>query len=87
MHFETPAEDGSELAEGQHEPIAAELAEARVLIGLGDFLEPIEELQFGEEGQLKREPEEMACVLEFGTAGTIVQTKMANADKALGEDM
>jgi len=87
MNFETPAEDGSELADRQHQSFATELAGARVVVGLGDFLEPIEELEFGDEGQLKRETEEAASVLEFGAAGTIVQTEMANADKAFGEDM
>lgn len=87
MHFETPTEDGPELAEGQHQSFATELAGARVVVGLGDFLEPVQELEFGDDGQLKRETEKTASVLEFGAAGTIVQTKMANADKALGEDM
>jgi hypothetical protein len=87
MDFETPAEDGTELVERQHEPFAAELAEVRVVVGSRDFLEPIQELQCGDDGELKRETEETACVLEFGTAGTIMQTEMANADKALGQDM
>ncbi len=69
MNFETPAEDGTELAEGQHQTLATELAGARVLFGLGDFLEPIQELQFGEERQLKGEPEETASMLEFGATG------------------
>lgn len=87
MQFETPAEDGSELADRQHQSFATELAGARVVVGLGDFLEPIEELEFGDDGQLKRETEEVASVLKLGTAGTIVQTEMAKADKAIGEDM
>ncbi len=87
MDFETPAKDGTELADWKHEAQTTEFAKTRVLLGQGDFLEPIEELQFGEEGQLKRETEKLASVLEFGTAGGMMQTKMTNADKTLGQDM
>ena len=54
MDFETPAEDGTELADGQHQSLATKLAGARVVLGSRDFLEPIQELQFGDDGQLKR---------------------------------
>ena len=46
MEFETPAEDRTELADRQHESNTAELAKARILLGLHNLFEPIEELQF-----------------------------------------
>ena len=87
MKFETPTEDGTELAEGQHQSLATELAGARVVVGSRDFLEPIEELQFGDAGELERETEKMASVLEFGTRGRVMQAEMTNADKTFGQDM
>ncbi len=87
MNFKTPTVNGTELAEGQHQSLTAELAEVRVLLGLSDSFEPVQELQFGDNGQLKRQTEDVASVLEFRAAGTIVQTEMPNADKALGQDM
>ena len=53
MNFEAPTEDRTELAEGQHQAGATEFAKTRVLLGLSDFLEPIQELQFGDDGELK----------------------------------
>lgn len=69
MDFETPAEDRTEFTAGQHQSLATKLASARVLLGSRDLLEPVEELQFGNDGELKGETEEMASMLEFGAAG------------------
>lgn len=50
MSFETPAKDRTELADGQHHTLAAEFANARVIIGASNLFEPIEELQLQEGG-------------------------------------
>ncbi len=42
--------DGGELADGQHETLATELADTWVFGGTGDVLEPLEELQFEDDG-------------------------------------
>ena len=76
-----------ELADRQHETLAAKLAKAGIFFGLGNLLEPIEELQLQDEGQFKGQTQNAASLLEFGAAGTIVQTKMADTDKAIGQDM
>ena len=87
MNFETPTKDGAKLADGEHQALPAELAEARVFIGASNLFEPIEELQFEDGGQLKRETQDTASVLELGAAGGVMQAKVTNADKAIGEDM
>ena len=87
MEFETPAEDRTELADRQHQTLAAELAGARVFFGLHNLFEPIEELQFEDDRQLKRQTQDTASVLEFCAAGGVMQAKMANADKAIGKNM
>lgn len=87
MNFERPAKDRTELADGQHQALAAELAEARVLIGLGNFFEPIEELQLEDGRQFKRQTQNAASLLKFGAAGGVMQAKMTDADKAIGQDM
>lgn len=48
--IETPALQGRQLADGQHQPIATELANARVFFGASDLFEPIEELQLEDKG-------------------------------------
>ena len=87
MDFETPAKDGTKLADGQHQPLAAEFAQARVCFGLSNLFEPVEEFQLQDDRQLKRKPQDMASVLEFCAAGGVMQTKMTNAHKASGQDM
>src|SRR5512145_1958508 len=87
MDFETPAEDRTEFTEGQHQSLTTEFAKTRILLGLGDLLEPVEELEFGDEGQLKGETEEPASMLEFGATGGMMQTKVTNADKTFRQDM
>ena len=87
MEFETPAKDRAKLTDGQHKTLPAELAGTRVNVGASNLFEPIEELQLENSGQLKRQTQDAAGVLEFETAGRMVQAKMANADKAIREDM
>ena len=55
MNYETPAKQGTKLANGQHQALTAKLAEARILIGASNLFEPVEELQFEDAGQLKRQ--------------------------------
>lgn len=87
MENQAPAKDRTELTDGQHQTLAAELAGTRVDIRTCNLFEPIEELQLGNSGQLKRQPQDMAGMLEFDTAGRMVQAKMADADKPIGENM
>ena len=87
MEFEPPTKDGTKLADGQHHADATELAGAWINFGASNLLEPIEELQLQDRGQFKRQTEDAACVLEFGAARGMMQAKMANADKALWQDM
>ena len=87
MGFETPTKDGTKLANGQHQADAAELAKARVFIGLRNLFEPIEKLQIQEEGQFKGQPQNTAGMLKFGAAGGVMQTEMTDAHKAIREDM
>ena len=77
----------TELADGQHESLATELAGARVFSGSGDLLEPIEELEFQNNWQLKGETKCATSVLEFGATGGMMETEVADADKAGGQDM
>ncbi len=76
-----------ELADGQHQADAAELAEARVLVGANNLFEPIEERQLQDNRQIKRQTQNAASVLKFGAAGTMMQTKMTNADKTIRQNM
>jgi len=78
---------GRKLADGEHEPNAAELAKTRVIIGTCNLFEPIEELQLEAGGQLKRQTQKAARLLEFGTAGGVMQAEMTDAHKAIREDM
>src|SRR6266511_2958120 len=87
MNFETPTEDGPKFADRQHQPLAAEFAQARVCFGLSNLFEPVEEFQLQDDRQLKRQTQDAASVLEFGAARTIVQTEMTNTDKTSGQDM
>ena len=87
MEFETPAEDRTELADGLHQALAAELAQARVIIGLRNLFEPNEKLQIWDDRQLKGETQESPRLSEFGAAGTMMQTEMTNADKASRQDV
>ena len=57
------------------------------MVGPGDGLEPIEELQFQNERELKGETEQATSVLEFGAAGRMMQAEVADADKTIGQDM
>ena len=85
--MQTPAKDGTELADGQHHADATELAGAWINFGASNLLEPIEELQLQDRRQFKRQTEDAACVLEFGAARGMMQAEVANADKARGQDM
>src|SRR6266498_4137973 len=87
MNFETPTEDGPKFADRQHQPLAAEFAQARVCFGLSNLFEPVEEFQLQDDRQFKRQTQDTAGVLELGTAGSVVQAKMADADKTIGQDM
>ena len=78
---------GRELADSQHHTLAAKLAEARVIIGASNLFEPIEELQLQDDGELKGETQDAAGMLQFDAAGSIVQTKMTDADKPIGQNM
>jgi len=86
MNFEPPTKDGTELADGQHHADAAKLAGTRINIRTHNFFEPIEELQLEGGGQLKRLAQNAAGVLEFGAASGVMQAKMADAHKAIGEE-
>jgi hypothetical protein len=48
--FQPPTLQRRQLADRQHQAFATELANARIFIGASDLLEPIEKLQFEEEG-------------------------------------
>lgn len=87
MSFETPAKDGTKLADGQHQAFAAKFAKARIIIRLGNLLEPIEELQLQDSGQLKRQTQNTAGVLKFDAAASVVQTKMTDAHKAIRQNV
>lgn len=75
------------LPEGQHHPLAAELADTRVILGAGNLFKPIEELELQDGGQLKRQTQNAAGMLQFDTAGSVVQTEMTDTDKAIRQDM
>ncbi len=87
MKKQTPAKDRTELADRQHQTLPAELAGTRVIIGARNLFEPIEELQLQNSGQVKRQTQDTASMLKFETTASIMQAKMANADKTIGEDM
>ena len=75
------------LADGQHHTLAAKLANARVFFGASNLFEPVEKFQLQDNGQLKRQTQDAACVLQFAAAGSIVQTEMTNAHKTIRQDM
>lgn len=87
MEFETPAEDRAKFTDREHQTGRAGPAQAGIFTGLGDLLEPVDELQFEDDGKLTRKAEDAACKLKLGTTGTVVQTKMSNADKTVRQDM
>ena len=87
MEFEPPAEDGTELADRQHQSLAAELAGARVFFGLHNLLEPIQELQFWDDRQLRGETQDAASLLELDATGAMMQPEMTNANKASRQDV
>lgn len=87
MKFETPTEDRTEYADGQHQTKTAGTAQTRIIAGLRDVFEPIDELEFEDGRQLKRKPKGVTSKLKPGTAGPMMQTKMANPDKTIGQYM
>ncbi len=87
MENQAPAKDRTKLTNGQHQTFAAELAGTRVNIGASNLFEPIEELQLENSGQFKRQTQDTTGMLEFDTAGRMVQAEMANTDKSIGEDV
>ena len=87
MDFETPAKNGTELTDGQHQALAAELAKARVIVGPRNPFEPIEKLQLQDRGQFKGQTQNAAGVLQFETTASIMQAKMTHAHKTIGEDV
>ena len=72
MNFETPTEERTELTDWQHQPLSAELAQAWVILGLGNLLEPIEKFQLQDDGQLKRKTQNAASLLELRAAGAVM---------------
>jgi hypothetical protein len=87
MDFKPPTENGTKLADCHHQSLTAELAQPRVIIRLGNLLVPIEKLQLHNGRQFKRKTQNAASLLEFGAAGTVMQTKMTDAHKAIRQNM
>ena len=70
--LQPPTLQGRDLADGEHQALATELAKAGILFGASDLLEPIQELQLEDDRQLKRKTKYTARVLELGTAGGVM---------------
>lgn len=60
MGFETPAKEGTKLADGQHQALTTEPAQMRIIIGTRNLFEPIEKLQLQDGGQLKGDTQNAA---------------------------
>ena len=84
---DAPTRERGDRAKGQHQAFLAMGTQARIRLGLEDGFEPIEEDEFGDDGEFGWQAKQTTGVLEFLTARGVMEAKVADADKASRQDM